>query len=59
MRTRINGVNVTHINSETGEVICKTNGCTEIHDGTLTEKRKKGWNILPRMICTSTKILDL
>lgn len=43
MKTKLNGQNVTHIDTETGEIICQTEGCTEITDSNLSEdeKRKK------------------
>lgn len=41
MRTKINGYNVTHIDTDTGEVICQTESCTEIKDDKLTEKELK------------------
>lgn len=38
MRTKINGCDVTHVNTDTGEIICETKGCTEIKDHSLTDK---------------------
>lgn len=45
--TRINGVKtVSHIDDETGELICKTEGTTEIKDNVLSDKelKKKEYN---------------
>lgn len=40
MKTKLNGQNVTHIDTDTGEIICQTEGCTEIKDSTLSEEEK-------------------
>lgn len=41
MTTKINGYNVTHIDTDTGEIICQTESCTEIKDNKLTEEELK------------------
>lgn len=41
MKTTINGYDVTHINTDTGEIICETKGCTEIRDNRLTDSELK------------------
>lgn len=43
MEKKLNGMNVTHIDTDTGEIICQTEECTEIKDSTMSaeEKAKK------------------
>jgi len=41
MTTKINGYDVTHIDTETGEIICQTEGCTEIKDDKLSDSELK------------------
>ena len=41
MKKKIIGNNVTHIDSDTGEIICETKGCTSISDDQKTDKQKK------------------
>lgn len=41
MKTKLNGQNVTHIDTDTGEILCQTEGCTEIKDSTLSEEEKR------------------
>ena len=39
MQKVINGFDVAHVNKETGEVLCETQGCTRILDDTKTQKQ--------------------
>jgi hypothetical protein len=41
MNTKISGYKVQHVDMETGEIICETEGVTEIKDNVMTEKEKK------------------
>lgn len=41
MKTKINCRDVIHIDKENGDIICETQGCTEIKDDNLTETEKK------------------
>lgn len=41
MKKRINGRDVTHVDSETGEIICKTRNCTSISDNEKSQREKE------------------
>ena len=41
MKTKIYERNVTHVDSDTGEIICNTAGCTTILDNQKTRDEKK------------------
>lgn len=40
MEKKLNGMNITHVDTDTGEIICQTEGCIKIIDTTLSDQEK-------------------